>query len=106
MKILHAILSDDFYGSERYCIELAAAQARAGHVVRILIQGRNTRCACAFRRAVEATETPTTAKSFSGAVRLEAFPDWAPAFLHRPLARYFIMHFRPDIVHSHLAPAA
>src|SRR6267142_2313108 len=36
MKILHAILSHGFYGSERYCIELATAQARAGHQVDVL----------------------------------------------------------------------
>jgi glycosyltransferase involved in cell wall biosynthesis len=106
MKILHAILSDDFYGSERYCIELATAQARAGHVVHILIRGRNTRCAHAFLRAIEATKVGMAAKSLSGAIQLEAIPDWLPAFLHRPLAWYFIACFRPDIVHSHLAPAA
>ena len=39
MKILHAVLSEGFYGSERYCAELAASQARDGHDVEIIVHG-------------------------------------------------------------------
>jgi glycosyltransferase involved in cell wall biosynthesis len=91
MKILHAILTDTFYGSERYCAELAALQAASGHEVRILI----------------ATGTPDYRRNFiSPGVDLVALPAWLPAFLHRPYARRLIGTFKPDIVHTHLDPAA
>jgi glycosyltransferase involved in cell wall biosynthesis len=91
MKILHAILTDTFYGSERYCAELAALQAAAGHEVRILI----------------AAATPDYRRNFiSPGVDLVALPSWLPAFLHRPYARWLIGRFKPDIVHTHLDPAA
>jgi hypothetical protein len=41
MRILHSILTDDFFGSENHCAQLAAAQGAAGHDVRVLIKGRN-----------------------------------------------------------------
>src|SRR6185312_15515906 len=54
MNILHAILSDGFYGSERYCIEVATAQARAGHRVRVLVGNGDSDCARAFGREIDA----------------------------------------------------
>ena len=42
MRILHAILSGGFYGSERYCVDLAIAQARAGHDVIVLVADAQT----------------------------------------------------------------
>ena len=106
MKILHAVLSDGFYGSERYCIEVATAQARAGHRVRILVSNGRSDCAHAFRREIAlATAAIATEKSF-GAIDLVAMPRWLPAILHRPFARRVLAAFAPDIVHSHLNPAA
>jgi glycosyltransferase involved in cell wall biosynthesis len=99
MKILHAILSSGFYGSERYCVELAVAQARAGHAVVVMIQGRDTDCAVAFQQTIV---TAGVAK----AIGLVSIPGWAPAWLHRPLAWLMIKRFAPDVVHSHLGPAA
>jgi glycosyltransferase involved in cell wall biosynthesis len=99
MRILHAILSRGFYGSERYCIELALAQARAGHDVAILLEGHSV-CARRFAEAIAATDTGR------GTLRRLQLPSWAPAVLHRPLARRMIRRFAPDVVHTHLNPAA
>jgi glycosyltransferase involved in cell wall biosynthesis len=97
MRILHAILSEGFYGSERYCIELVTAQARAGHQVEVLIANGASDCARIYRREIAATG--------SGRVRLVVMPKWVPTWLHRPLARRTLRRFRPDLVHSHLNPA-
>jgi glycosyltransferase involved in cell wall biosynthesis len=91
MKILHAILTDTFYGSERYCVELAALQAATGHEVRILI----------------AAALPGYQNNFiAPGVDLVELPVWLPTILHRPYARRLISNFRADIVHTHLEPAA
>lgn len=106
MKILHAVLSEGFHGSERHCIELATAQARAGHEVTVLIQNGGSRCADAFRREI-ATATDAIARDRGpGRIRLVVIPRAVPAFLHRPLARRALRRFAPDIVHTHLNPAA
>ena len=97
MRILHAVLSEGFYGSERYCIELATAQARAGHDVEVLIANGASDCARIYRREIAAAG--------SSRIRLAVIPRWAPAWLHRPLARWALRRFKPDIVHSHLNPA-
>lgn len=99
MRILHAILSPSFYGSERSCIELALAQARAGHDVAVLVAGHSM-CASRFAEAIAATGAR------AGSPRLLHLPSWAPAVLHRPLARRAIRRFAPDLVHTHLNPAA
>jgi glycosyltransferase involved in cell wall biosynthesis len=101
MKILHAVLSDGFYGSERYCAELAAAQARGGHDVEILIQSASSDCAREMRKAV-AEGNPVGA----GTLRLSEIPSWAPTMLHRIYAQQILRRFRPDAVHTHLNPAA
>jgi glycosyltransferase involved in cell wall biosynthesis len=103
LKILHAILSDGFYGSERYCIDLAIAQASLGHEVAVLITGGESDCAQQFRMAIaEARGDPAGA----AAVRLIELPRFVPAWLQRPLAAALLMRLRPDIVHTHLNPAA
>ena len=101
MKILHAVLTQGFYGSERYCAELAAAQARGGHDVEILIESDGSDCAREMRKAV-ADGNPIGA----GTLRLSSFPSWAPAMLHRMCAQRVIKRFAPDVVHTHLNPAA
>jgi glycosyltransferase involved in cell wall biosynthesis len=101
MKILHAVLSAGFYGSERYCAELASQQARHGHDVEVLIQGSWTDCAREMRKSVALANTVG-----AGTMRLAVIPSWAPPALHRPLARRALRKFRPDIVHTHLNPAA
>ena len=57
MKILHAVLSQGFYGSERYCAELAAEQARDGHDVEVLIHGAWSDCAREMRKSVALANT-------------------------------------------------
>ncbi len=106
MKILHAVLSQGFYGSERHCIELATAQAHAGHQVAVLIEGGESHCARAFRHEVAATNAAIAAQRTAGAIRLEVMPTGLPAVLHRPFALSALIRFRPDIVHTHLNPAA
>jgi len=101
MKILHAVLSQGFYGSERYCGELAAGQARDGHDVEVLIYDGWSDCAREMRKlAGEANHVG------AGTMTLTTIPNWVPAWLHRPLARRVIKRFQPDVVHTHLNPAA
>jgi glycosyltransferase involved in cell wall biosynthesis len=106
MKILHAILSEGFYGSERWCIEMAAAQARAGHRVKLLIVNDRSDAARAFRREADLTTATIAKEGTSGAIDLATMPGWLPAVLHRAYARRVVAKFVPDIVHSHLNPAA
>ena len=105
MKILHAVLSQGFYGSERYCVELASAQARAGHQVEVLIQDPGSDCARIFRNETVAASAAIAEQHGAGRLRLTIMPAWLPAWLHRPFARRALGRFRPDIVHSHLNPA-
>jgi glycosyltransferase involved in cell wall biosynthesis len=95
LKILHAILSSRFYGSERYCIDLATAQARAGHRVTVLVADSGSETARQFRDAI-AADAPA----------LIALPRWLPSWLQRPAAAMILARRRPDIVHTHLNPAA
>src|SRR5262245_8521483 len=106
MKILHAILSEGFYGSERWCIEMATAQARAGHTVRLLILNDRSDCARAFRREIEVATAGIAHEGTAGAIDLAVIRGWLPTVLHRAFARRVLSRFEPDIVHSHLNPAA
>src|SRR5215813_3540099 len=100
MKILHAILSEGFYGSERWCIEMATAQARAGHTVRLLILNDRSDCARAFRREIEVATAAIVEEATAGAIDLAVMPGWLPAVLHRAFARRVLSRFAPDVVHS------
>ena len=99
MRILHAVLSEGFYGSERYCAELAAAQANQGHTVQIVTLGRSSDCTQAVRGTIAAN------RSDAHHLQVLAFPGHLPAFLHRPFAHALLRRFRPQIVHTHLDPA-
>jgi glycosyltransferase involved in cell wall biosynthesis len=101
MKILHAVLSQGFYGSERYCGELAAEQARDGHDVEILIHDAWSDCAREMRKLIGRAN-----HYGAGTLALTAIPAWMPTWLHRPMARRAMMRFAPDVVHTHLNPAA
>jgi glycosyltransferase involved in cell wall biosynthesis len=96
LRILHAVLSEGFYGSERYCAELAVAQASHGHTVQIVTLGRSSDCTRAVQSAIADSD---------GHPQLIALPRHLPAFLHRPFAYAVLAHFRPHIVHTHLDPA-
>ena len=95
--ILHAVLSRQFYGSERHCIELATAQARQGHAVSVLIEDSRSYCAGEFRKCI--------AETAPNAVRLIAIPSWLPRFCYRPLTWLLLLLLRPDVVHTHLNSA-
>ncbi|MBV9631964.1 MAG: glycosyltransferase [Xanthobacteraceae bacterium] len=96
MRILHAVLSEGFYGSERYCAELAVAQAGLDHTVQIVTLGQSSECTRAVRSAIaDAGNQP----------QLIVVPHRLPAVLHRPFAYALLARFRPQIVHTHLDPA-
>jgi glycosyltransferase involved in cell wall biosynthesis len=103
LRILHAILSGGFYGSERYCIDLAIAQARAGHDVTVLVADEGSVCARQFRASIAQAYGDGTQ---SDAVQLVAIPGYVPAWLQRPAAALLLALRRPEIVHTHLNPAA
>jgi glycosyltransferase involved in cell wall biosynthesis len=100
MRILHAVLSEGFYGSERYCAELAVAQANQGHAVQVVTLGRSSDCTQAVHSAIAPTD-----RSVGDHLQVVAFPAHLPAFLHRPFAYALLARFRPQIVHTHLDPA-
>jgi glycosyltransferase involved in cell wall biosynthesis len=103
LKILHAILSSGFHGSERYCIDLAIAQAQSGHQVIVVVADAGSEVAEQYRDAIASaggggTDAATPA--------LIALPPGIPAWLQRPAAAIVLGRHRPDIVHTHLNPAA
>jgi glycosyltransferase involved in cell wall biosynthesis len=105
LRILHAILSQGFYGSERYCIELAIAQAQAGHAVAVVLPGGVPDCAREFRREIDCAGLDDRGRE-AGTLHLELIPEWLQTWFHRPLALRVIQRFAPDVVHTHLNPAA
>ncbi len=105
MKILHAVVSEGFYGSERYCIELSSLQARAGHQVEVLIADPGSDCARMFQAETAAATAAIAVQGGRGRIGLSIIPAWMPAWLHRPFARRTLGRFKPDIVHSHLNSA-
>jgi glycosyltransferase involved in cell wall biosynthesis len=103
LRILHAILSEGFYGSERYCIDLAIAQSQAGHDVTVMAADTGSVCVQHFRRAIAQAAGVGIHDSV---VSLAAIPSYVPPWLHRPAAAIMLAQKRPDIVHTHLNPAA
>jgi len=103
VRILHSILTSSFYGSERYCAGLAAAQAREGHVVSVLVQaGKDSAYAHALRRILEFQPAETR----QGSPTLLLMPPSLPPLLQRPYAWHVLRQLRPEIVHTHLNPDA
>jgi glycosyltransferase involved in cell wall biosynthesis len=102
MKILHAILSTGFYGSERYCAELMAAQMRAGHDVRMVTVAPNPDVLESFRQTL-AVARPPQAGGDCDAEPFFALPRWP--VLQRPFAGRILRGFAPALVHTHLDPA-
>jgi glycosyltransferase involved in cell wall biosynthesis len=118
LRILHAVLSAGFYGSERYCIDLAIAQARAGHDVSVLVEDASSACAAQFRQAIDQAQMDQARidqeridqelgdGAQGKAVQLMALPPYLPPWLQRPAAAILLARHRPDVVHTHLNPAA
>lgn len=102
MKILHAILSQGFYGSERYCVELASAQARAGHEVALLV--RDAAAKEALRRIMAAAAAGTGHNPPD--IRITTLVPWPSFGLGGFAAQRLLTELKPDLVHSHLGEAA
>lgn len=94
MKILHVCLTREFAGSEQYCATLAAAQAEAGHDVRVLIRGGRDEARINRWR-----------KTTGGALTL-AIAWWVPfRWIRRQVGFRLLRDFGPDVIHSHLGRA-
>ncbi len=92
MRILHAIFTRDFAGSENNCAQLSALQAAAGDEVRVVIKGKNPKQVARFRNVV-------------GPGHLVVLPGWWPSLLDAWLIRRVLQGFSPDVVHTHLGRA-
>lgn len=93
LRILHAIFSTEFAGSERYCADLARLQAEAGHEVRILIKRGKPEYEARF-------------KSLCGKAQVVGIPSIVPSILDGWIASRVMIGFEADTVHCHLGRAA
>ncbi len=88
LSIAHLLLTRRFAGSERYAVELANAQAEAGHHVTMIL------------RAAGAQDRPDAiAHRVSSAVRIATVSNFFPSW-H---ARRLLKTLQPDIAHAHLS---
>lgn len=90
MKIAHLILTRRFAGSERHAVELANAQARAGHEVHFVL------CRSAAENRPDAIAHRLDAK-----VRITLVSD----LFRRWQARRAIARIAPEVSHAHLSGA-
>lgn len=90
MRILHASLTREWGGSERYCANLAAAQAAEGHDVRVVVRDAGL---------------VGHWQDECGRARVLAIPKWVPGFVERWVVGHYLRGFRPDVVHTHLGRA-
>lgn len=88
MRVHHLILTSRFAGSERYALELAGAQAKAGHAVTLVLR----RAALENRPDALGTHLPPD-------VRVVVVPNWLSAWHARRLLR----RERPEVAHAHLS---
>lgn len=90
MRIVHLILTRRFAGSERYAVELANAQAQAGHEVSMVL-----------RRVATEDRPDAIAHRLDPAVRVEVVGLLSPVWQ----ARRIVRRLRPDVAHAHLSGA-
>ncbi|MCX7555339.1 glycosyltransferase family 4 protein [Xanthomonadaceae bacterium JHOS43] len=90
MRIVHLILTRRFAGSERYAVELANAQAGAGHDVTMVLR----RVACEDR-------PDAIASRLDPCVRLEQVGELLQVWQ----ARRIVRRLSPDVAHAHLSRA-
>src|SRR5262249_53671036 len=60
----------------------------------------------AFRREIATTMAIIRDERSAGEIALVVVPRWMPTWLHRPFAGRALKRSRPDLVHTHLNPAA
>lgn len=87
MRIVHLILTRHFAGSERYAVELANAQAEAGHHVTMVL-----------RRAATESRPDAIAHRLDPRVNVEVVGN----LFIVPKARRIVRRLRPDVAHAHL----
>ncbi len=92
MKILHAIFSTDFAGSENNCAQLAMLQYQAGHEVRVVIKGRNPKQVERFRQLIAPDQ-------------LIVIPAYWPSLLDKFYLHHIVRKFQPQVIHTHLGRA-
>lgn len=94
MRLVHVLLTKHFAGTERHVLELAAAQAAAGHEVTLVL-----------RRKAARDEPRAIAHRVDPRVRLVLVPDRFGRAVAIALARRAVRRLRPDIAHAHLGMA-
>jgi len=85
------MLTKNFAGTERHVLELAAAQADAGHDVILVLRKKAARA-----------EPNAIAHRVPANVRLVFVPDWIARWPAIPMARRALRKLSPDVVHVHL----
>lgn len=88
MRIVHLLLTRRFAGTERHALELAAAQAAAGHEVTLIL-----------RRVGTEDRPDAIAHRVDPLVRVEVVGDLFAPWRARRLVR----RLRPDVAHAHLS---
>jgi len=88
MRIVHLLLTRRFAGTERHALELAAAQAAAGHDVTLVL-----------RRAGAAARADAIAHRVDPRVKVEVVDDLFASWRARRLLR----RLRPEVAHAHLS---
>lgn len=90
MRIVHLLLTSRFAGTERHALELAAAQAAAGHDVSLVL-----------RRAAGQPRPDAIAQRVDPTVKIV----WVGNVLSSWQARRMVQRLRPDVAHAHLSKA-
>ena len=90
MRIVHLLLTSRFAGTERHGLELAAAQAAAGHDVSLVL-----------RRAAGQPRADAIAQRVDPKVKIV----WVGNLLSTWQARRVVQRLRPDVAHAHLSKA-
>ena len=90
MKIAHLILTHSFAGTERYVLELANAQAHAGHEVTVILH----------KRAAE-NRPNAFAHRFDASIKKILVGGWG--FLSHWTARQALLRLNIDVAHGHLS---
>ncbi len=94
MMIVHVLLTKHFAGTERHVLELAAAQAAAGHEVTLVL-----------RRKAARDDPRAIAHRVDPRVRLLLVSDRFGRAAAIALARRAVRRLSPDVAHGHLGMA-